>query len=228
MPETTIGLFPDVGGGYFLSRCPGFTGEWLALTGVTLGAAEAIALGLADQCMEVTQLAQAWDTLAHIDPADVLSMAAWVDSFKIATSPFESRARGLIDHYFSMDSVATIVHALEADSSEWAQQTATQLRQRSALMLCVAFEQIRRARHLTVAQDLRMERDMMRHCFFPVHLNRNGRQTEAAEGIRALAIDKDNAPAWLPQRIEDVTPDMVQPFFCSPWPAHSHPLRLLA
>lgn len=227
MPETTIGLFPDVGGGYFLSRCPGFAGEWLALTGTTLGAAEAITLGLADHCLEVNQLAQAWDALADLKHADVHSIAGWVETFKIAASPSEPMARCQIDHYFSMDSVAAIVHAMEADSSGWAQQTAAQLRQRSPLMLCVAFEQIRRARHLTVAQDLHMERDMMRHCFFPAHMGRSGHQTEVAEGIRALVIDKDNAPVWLPPRIEDVTPEMVQPFFISPWPVHSHPLRWL-
>jgi enoyl-CoA hydratase/carnithine racemase len=139
----------------------------------------------------------------------------------------KGRARGLIDHYFSLDSVAAIVRALEADRSDWAQQTAAQLRQRSPMMLHVAFEQIRRARHLTIAQDLRMERDMVRHAFFPAHLGRSGAQTETAEGIRALVIDKDNAPRWLPACIEDVTPDMVLAYFSSPWTAHNHPLRWL-
>ena len=95
-------------------------------------------------------------------------------------------------------------------------------------MLHVALEQIRRARHLTLAQDLRMERDLVRHCFYPAHLGRSGAQTETAEGIRALVVDKDNTPHWQPARIEDVTPQMVQPFFASPWPDHSHPLRNLA
>lgn len=227
MPETAIGLFPDVGGGYFLSRCPGFSGEWLALTGATVGAAEAIEFGLADHCLEVADLPQAWDALAALDPLDSLQLTNWVATFKIATNAFDIGARGQIDQYFSLDSVLDIVRALEADSVDWAQHTAGLLRQRSPLMLHVAFEQIRRARHLTVAQDLRMERDMMRRCFFPAHLNRSGRQTEAAEGIRALVIDKDNTPRWQPARIEDVTPDMVQPFFSSPWPAHSHPLCAL-
>ncbi|MDD2879196.1 MAG: enoyl-CoA hydratase/isomerase family protein [Rhodoferax sp.] len=227
MPETAIGLFPDVGGGYFLSHCPGYCGEWLALTGTTVGATEAIELGLADHCLDVADLPQAWDALAALDPHDSLQLANWVAAFKIASNAFDIRARDQIYYYFSLGSVRAIVQALEADVSDWAQQSAAQLRQRSPLMLHVAFEQIRRARHLTVAQDLRMERDMMRHCFFPAHLNRSGRQTEAAEGIRALVIDKDNAPRWQPARIEDVTPDMVQPFFSSPWPTHSHPLRAL-
>lgn len=228
MPETAIGLFPDVGGGYFLSRCPGYAGEWLALTGSTLGADEAIGFGLADHCLDAGQLPQAWDTLADINPQDELQLEAWVAAFSVAIHAPSTGTRSQIDACFSLDSVSAIVHALEADASDWAQRTATQLRQRSPLMLHVALAQIRRARHLTLAQDLRMARDMMRHCFYPRHLNRSGRQTEAAEGIRALVIDKDNAPIWHPARIEDVTPDMVQPFFSSPWSAHSHPLRALA
>ncbi|RYF59731.1 MAG: hypothetical protein EOO29_48750 [Comamonadaceae bacterium] len=73
-----------------------------------------------------------------------------------------------------------------------------------------------------LADDLRMERDMVRHCFYL----RPG-QSETVEGIRALAVDKDHAPKWNPARIEDVTPDMVAPFFASPWPAHAHPLVAL-
>jgi enoyl-CoA hydratase len=91
-------------------------------------------------------------------------------------------------------------------------------------MLHVTLEHLRRARHLTLAQDLRMERDMIRHCF----RLRPGTASDTFEGIRALAIDKDHAPKWNPARIEDITPEMVRPFFDSPWPAHSHPLRGLA
>ncbi|MFZ4625269.1 MAG: enoyl-CoA hydratase/isomerase family protein [Rhodoferax sp.] len=227
MPETLIGLFPDVAGGYFLSRCPGHAGEWLALTGVTLGAGDAIALGLADHCLAVDQMPLAWDALSLINPADPAQMAHWIAMFKIATSADCIRARGQIDHYFAMQSVSQIVRALEADASAWAQQTAALLRQRSPLMLQVALEQIRRARSMSLAQELRMERDLMRHCFFPHHLGRSGAQTECAEGIRALVIDKDNAPNWQPARIEDITAKMVQPFFVSPWAGHCHPLRLL-
>ena len=90
-------------------------------------------------------------------------------------------------------------------------------------MLAVTLEQVRRARHITLADDLRMERDLVRRCF----TLRPGAASETAEGIRALAVDKDHAPRWNPQRIEDVTPAMVAAFFDSPWPAHAHPLRSL-
>ncbi len=228
MPETVIGLFPDVGGGYFLSRCAGHAGEWLALTGSPLDASQAIALGLADKAVPVDQLPIFWDALTQLDVCDSAQVNALVATLSLAFSPVYTWARSQIDHYFSLDSVTTIVQALEQDSTEWARLTAEQLRQRSPLMLHVAFEQIRRARRLTLAEDLRMERDMMRHVFYPQHLARSGSQTDAAQGIRALVIDKDNQPNWQPTRIEDVTSDMVEPFFKSPWVTHSHPLRLLS
>ena len=89
-------------------------------------------------------------------------------------------------------------------------------------MLHVALEQVRRARSMGLADDLRMERDMVRHCFYL----RPG-QSETVEGIRALAVDKDHSPRWNPARVEDVEPALVQAFFKSPWPAHAHPLAAL-
>jgi enoyl-CoA hydratase/carnithine racemase len=121
--------------------------------------------------------------------------------------------------------VPDILVALAADASEFAQSTLATLRRRSPLMLAVVLEQIRRARRMGLADDLRMERDMVRHCFHPAHLGRTASESETVEGIRALAIDKDHQPEWLPSRGDDVTADMVSPFFVSPWPAHAHPLR---
>lgn len=222
MPETAIGLFPDVGGGYFLSRCPGHTGEWLALTGDVIGAGAALALGLADVQVEVSSLAPVWEALASDAICDAASIDRLISTKKIATDQYSISARGLIDQYFSLGSVGAILRELEASDGEWETKAAATLRQRSPLMLHVVFEQIRRARTMSLSDDLRMERTMVRHCF---HL-RPGR-SETLEGIRALAVDKDHAPKWSPARIEDVTPDMVAPFFASPWPAHAHPLATL-
>ena len=224
MPETHIGLFPDVGGGYFLSRCPGHSGEWLGLTGQALGAAEAIALGLADYCLDATQLHNAWDalSLAPVSPADP---SQWLAKFSVKPPSGAELDLPRINHFFGLPSAQAIVHALEADSSEWAQKTASTLRHRSPMMLEVVLQQIRRARTMTLAEDLRMERDMVRHCFYTAHLKRSGTTSETVEGIRALAVDKDHNPRWNPQRIEDVHADMVAPFFESAWPAHAHPLN---
>lgn len=225
MPETLIGLFPDVGGGYFLSRCPGQVGEWLALTGEAIGAADAQAFGLADTCFASDQLPLAWDALANLDFSAANPLDAWLAIYSVAAHDFLSRASGLIDHYFSLESVPAIVTALQSDGGAWAQQTAAALLKRSPLMLHVTLTQIRRARNLSFAEDLRMERDMVHHCFHTRHLGRAGESSETVEGIRALAVDKDNAPRWNPERIEAVHPEMVDPFFTSPWMLQDHPLR---
>ena len=216
-----------VGGGYFLSRCPGHSGEWLALTGETVGASLAIELGLADTCFQATQLASAWAALGSTDFERDGAIDQWLTLFANAEDEVPNPHAAEIDHHFAKHSVRAIVHSLEADESPWAQHTAQTLRRRSPLMLHVVLAQIRRARHMTLADDLRMERDMIHHCFHPDHLNLSDAQSEAVEGIRALAVDKDNTPRWNPSRIEQVEPGMVTPFFSSPWTPAAHPLREL-
>jgi enoyl-CoA hydratase/carnithine racemase len=232
MPETGIGLFPDVGGGYFLSRCAGHVGEYLALTGRMLDGGQAVAVGLADHRVPSEWLVPLWESLASGAIADTDALAV---ALRAAAQPSEGAAAtqwppGPVDRYFALESVSAIVQALEADAGkdEWARETAALLRQRSPLMLHVTLEQIRRARTMTLADALRMERDLVRHCFFPAHLARSGAATEVVEGVRALAVDKDHRPRWNPPTIDDVRQDMVTPFFASPWPAHAHPLRELA
>ncbi|BDT72331.1 1,4-dihydroxy-2-naphthoyl-CoA synthase [Comamonadaceae bacterium OS-4] len=228
MPETGIGLFPDVGGGYFLSRCLGRVGEWLALTGELLDGEGAAAAGLADVMMEPASLPSAWDALSQIDWQSPASLGEWVATFSIAAGAGSISARPLIDAIFAGEDVSAIVQALESDGSEWAQATLATLHKRSPLMLHVVLEQIRRGRDMLLADELRMERDMVRHCFTTRHLARSGASSETVEGIRALAVDKDHHPRWSPAAIQDVTPEMVAPFFESPWPAEAHPLRHLA
>ncbi len=225
MPETNIGLFPDVGGGCFLSRCPGRSGEWLALTGETLVAGQAVALGLADACFDAAALPLAWDALAATDFSQAGAIEAWLANYSIAAPAHTVLPTASIDRYFGLATVGDIVQALEDSTDPWARDTAATLRRRSPLMLHVVLEQIRRARSMTLADDLRMERDMVRHCFHTLHLERCGASSETVEGIRALAVDKDQQPRWQPARVEDVTPAMVAPFFISPWPAPAHPLR---
>jgi enoyl-CoA hydratase/carnithine racemase len=222
MPETNIGLFPDVGGGYFLSRCPGSAGEYLALTGAVIGAGEALAYGLADIERPAASLPGLWQQLGDQAFSDVSAAEQWIATNLIADGARSERAESKFDAYFSLARVKHIVDALEAaKDDDWAQKTAVVLRKRSPLMLHVTLEQIRRARSMSLADDLRMERDMVHHCF---HL-RPGAASETFEGIRALAVDKDYTPKWNPARIEDVKPQMVQAFFASPWAADEHPLR---
>ena len=223
MPETGIGLFPDVGGGYFLSRCAGRLGEYLALTGLVLGGSEALSAGLADALMDSGRLTGLWDSLGQTPYENGEAVERWCLNHVHKAPLKASFPQAEIDRVFSLESVGEIVKALEAGEGAWASDTAATLRKRSPLMLHVVLEQVRRARGMGLAEELRMERNMVRHCF---HL-RPGAASETVEGIRALAVDKDHAPRWNPARIEDVTPASVAAFFDSPWPAAAHPLRTL-
>ncbi len=227
MPETGIGLFPDVGGGYFLSRCPGHVGEYLALTGDTINGVQAVNWRLADTCVPATELPVLWAELQAVSSA--AQLGEWIASKKIAAPVDSTRATCIFDaemeQAFCSGTVSSILAALDAATSEAAHAAAKTLRHRSPLMLHVVLEQVRRARSMSLADDLRMERDLVQHCFYTAHLDRSGATSETVEGIRALAIDKDHQPRWNPAGIENVTPSMVEPFFTSPWPAGSHPLK---
>ncbi|MGZ3158581.1 MAG: enoyl-CoA hydratase/isomerase family protein, partial [Burkholderiaceae bacterium] len=124
--------------------------------------------------------------------------------------------RDTIDRHFSYASVPDIMRSLENDSSLFSRNALALMRTRSPLMMCVTLEQIRRGASMTIADCLRMERSMIRHCF---------ERGEAFEGIRAVVIDKDNAPKWMPASLDEVTPEMVAEFFVPAWPTYAHPLR---
>ena len=224
MPETNIGLFPDVGGGFFLSRCEGRMGEYLALTGQVAGAGDAIALRLADFFIPSSALPALIETLCDQPMESGAQVRASVVSHTQSAPAAQWTAqREAVDTHFACADMPAIVSSLAGDVSDWAVATLATLRKRSPLMMAVTLEQVRRARAMALADDLRMERDIVWHCF---HL-RPGTASETVEGIRALAVDKDHSPKWNPSRVEDVTPADVQAFFASPWPAHAHPLRML-
>lgn len=222
MPETNIGLFPDVGGGYFLSRCPGHVGEYLALTGEVISADDAIDYGLADVKVDAASLPALWEALGAT-PFDTWN-ATYLGASCARKEGVTALKHPQIDAHFGLLRVKHIIDSLEkAKDDNWAKKTASVLRKRSPLMLHVTLAQIRKARGMTLADDLRMERDMVYQCF---NL-RSGLASETVEGIRALAVDKDYTPKWNPEQIEDVKPGMADAFFVSPWTADGHPLRKL-
>jgi enoyl-CoA hydratase/carnithine racemase len=223
MPETNIGLFPDVGGGYFLSRCQGHAGEYLALTGEVITPDDALGFGLADIKLKAVDLPVLWEAIATQRFTDMLSLQNFIAINLLAARADSDWAEADFDAYFQLATVREIVQALESSKSPWARKTAATLRKRSPLMLNISLEQIRRARSMSLPDELRMERDMVHQCFHRA----GGLPSETVEGIRALAIDKDFKPQWVPARIEDVTEDMVAPFFKSPWTPDTHPLRSL-
>lgn len=219
MPETKIGLFPDVGGGWFLSRCPGHIGEYLAITGRSVDAADAIMCGLADIMLPSSKLAELASAIATLEGASAIEAAARAASI----SPGQARLgnlQGEIDEHFGQDTMLDIVASLMRDSRPFARETLETIGHNSPLMMSVALEQVRRARSLTFAEELRTERVLIHNCF---HL-RPGAAAEPVEGIRALVVDKDRNPRWRPSRLEDVTREAVQQYFVSPWTDADHPL----
>jgi enoyl-CoA hydratase/carnithine racemase len=222
MPEVNIGLFPDVGGSYFLARTPGKIGTYLGVTGEIIGAADALYAGLADVYLPASQIPVLQDLLASTDGAELpKAIRALAAPFAAQLDPqtgILAVQRALIDRHFGQPSVAAIVASLTQDCSEFARKALAVMQKRSPLMMCVTLEQIRRGARMEVADCLRMERTMVRRSF---------EQGEVLEGIRAVVIDKDNAPQWSPPRLEDVSADMVERFFAPAWPAYAHPLREL-
>ena len=223
MPETNIGLFPDVGGGYFLSRSQGHAGEYLALTGEVITPDDALGFGLADIQLKAADLPVLWEAIGTQNFAGIPDFHTFITTNLIAAYARIDWAEADFDTYFQLPTVREIMQALESSKSPWARKTAETLRKRSPLMLHVSLEQIRRARGMSLADELRMERDMVHQCFHRA----GGLPSETVEGIRALAIDKDFKPNWVPARVEDVTESMVAPFFSSPWTPDTHPLRSL-
>jgi enoyl-CoA hydratase len=222
MPETKIGLFPDVGGGHFLSRCPGAVGEYLALTGEVIAADAAIAYGLADARMAASEQAGLWQSLASTAFVSAEQALSFLKE-RLPDTGAGATLAPVLQAAFCLPTVAQILAALDAGSDALSQQTAAALRERSPLMLHVTLEQIRRARRMDLADELRMEWDMVWRCFH----HRPVADSETVEGIRALAVDKDHQPRWKPAHIADVDPAEVAQFFISPVAPEAHPLRHL-
>lgn len=220
MPEVNIGLFPDVGGSYFLSRAPGKLGHYLGLTGLTIGAADALYVGLADLFIPFSQLPALYalvEATAGIKLVEALHEFAAPFAGQTGDSGLRAQ-RDAIDAHFGAASVGAVMASLARDGSPFTQAALAAMQLRSPLMMCVTREMLARAAGMDVAACLRMERDLVRRTF---------EHGEVIEGVRALVIDKDNAPRWQPAALEEVTREMVDGFFAPVWPAHAHPLRAL-
>ncbi|OAJ54514.1 enoyl-CoA hydratase/isomerase family protein [Paraburkholderia ginsengiterrae] len=228
MPETRIGLFPDVGASWFLARTPGALGRYLAVTGETMGAADALYAGLADVYIDDAALPALVDTLRGERFERGADVVACIERAALAhqvvpqpeASPL-ANARALIDRHFALPGVAQILASLQSESdgeaADWAEQIIAVLRERSPLSMAVSLEVVTRAEG-AMADVLRSDLDLTRSSFL---------LGDTIEGIRARIIDKDNAPRWRFARIEDVSAAEVEKMFVSPWPASEHPLREL-
>jgi enoyl-CoA hydratase/carnithine racemase len=223
MPEVNIGLFPDVGGSYFLSRIPGQIGAYLGVTGEVIDAAGALYAELADTYLPSSQLAVLMEDIIATDSDDIRQVILdFAAPFRNEVNPAGSTLavqRHAIDAHFACDTVPAITASLAMEANPFAEKTRSIMNMRSPLMMCVTLAQLRRGAALNVADCLRMERTMVRRSF---------ELGEVLEGIRSVVIDKDNMPKWSPARLQDVTSEMVERFFAPAWPAHAHPLRELS
>lgn len=204
MPETKIGFFTDIGGAYFLPRFPGETGMYLALTGASIGRADAYYTGFATHCIDSSQFDVIRTALIDGDPIDPVLDGLHQDPGKAELE----RLRPVIDRIFSADGVEAILSRLDAESgknADWAAETAASLRERCPLSLKVTYRALREGRKMeSLKEDLQMEFRVT--CRFL-------RGESLAEGLRAMLIDKDNKPVWQPAELSDVTDEMVDAFF---------------
>ncbi len=200
MPETGIGLFPDVGGSYFLSRLEKNAGMYLALTGSRLNASDAIYLGIAEYYIESKNYEELIIKLSEgFLPGDILE--------KYNTDPgysnFESNSQ-IIENLFSGNNLEEIFQKLENDESELSQKLFKTINSKSPTSLKIVFKQITDGAKNDFEECMRMEyrmveRVMADHDFY--------------EGVRALIIEKDNEPKWKPSTINKIKDKDIEKFF---------------
>jgi enoyl-CoA hydratase len=207
MPETGIGLFPDVGGGWYLSRLPGRLGAFLALTGARLDGPECLAIGLATHYLTTDRLDEAKARIV----ADPTSAAAILD--RLAAPVPEARITGnraRIDQLFASDSFEEILAALQADPSDWAAKELATLGTKSPQTCKVALRQLRESLGCAdFAANMVMEYRIASRVLV---------RPDFTEGVRAVIVDKDNAPHWNPATPEGVTHQLLDAIF-APLPA---------
>ena len=202
MPETGIGLFPDVGGGWYLSRLEGRVGQFLALTGARLDGAECLALGLATHFLPSEKLDDAKERIAQ-NPKRIGGILG-----DLSVSPPKARITENIDkinRHFASDVYEEILASLEADGSDWAMKERDTLGTKSPQTCKVALRQLKEGAAMPdFASEMKQEyaigaRVVSMHDFI--------------EGVRALIIDKDNEPAWNPATPAEMTDKMVDAIF---------------
>lgn len=202
MPETMIGFFPDDGLAYSFARMPDGIGEYLGLTGRTIGRADAFRLGLVTHCVPRERFGEVEALFAQAEPIDPVLDARHADP---GSGELE-RYREVIAHCFSAATVQEIVARLEASREEqdWCRGVATDLRKRSPLALAVTLRHIREAAALDIRLTLTM--DYRIGC-------RLAATPDFAEGVRALLVDKTKDAKWRPAQIEGVVAGQVERCF---------------
>ncbi|MFW8564698.1 enoyl-CoA hydratase/isomerase family protein [Orrella sp. 11846] len=227
MPEINIGLFPDVGGSWLLSRSPGHTGLFLALTGALIGASDAIYCGFADHALARDQwepLLQAlqstpWARTAE-DFQKVTDLIHALPSIELQTGPLESH-RALIDRIcqeYDLERIGVSIAALSQNEDKWLSRAGQTYMNGCPGTARLSWELLRRARHMSLADIFRLEFGVAVECAAAGNFQ---------EGIRAVLIDKDRQPKWEPATLEETAGDWMAPYFALSIDDPSHPLATL-
>lgn len=207
MPETAIGLFPDIGASYLLSRCPGKLGLYLALTGARLSAVDAYNAGLVKHVIDSDQCSQVVDALKKLDLSQMAHARVSACLHALGSNkqvPVLADQLKTIDNYFSCTSVQDIMRALKDSDDDWAVLHYQNLIKKSPLSLAVTFAQMNNSARLSMEECLKMDYRLVGH-FMHGH--------DFYEGVRALLIDKDQCPIWQPPQLDQVTSTMVANYF---------------
>jgi enoyl-CoA hydratase len=204
MPETGIGLFPDVGAGWHLPRLPGRTGLWIVLTGARLGAADCLHLGLATHVVESARIEALKAALAAA-PGEIERVLA---EFRFDPGhPPIAYQEADIDRLFAGDTLEAVFEALAYDDSEWAKAQLAAMTAKSPLSAKVAFRQMAGGlAPKSLADDLAVEYRLA---------SRIVMRADFHEGVRAVLVDKDNAPLWSPASPAEVSEAMVDEMFAA-------------
>ena len=203
MPETGIGLFPDVGGGWHLSRLPGRMGQYLALTGARLDGAECLWTGLATHYLPSEALAEAKLRIEQgHEPGQVLA------ALSVTPPPARIEAHAVqIARHFASDRYEDILASLAADDSDWALKELATLRTKSPQTCKVALRQLHDSLECAdFAENMAMEYRIAARVLT---------RPDFAEGVRALIVDKTNDPKWDPATPEEVSDELIASIFAS-------------
>lgn len=199
MPETLIGLFPDVGATWFLTRCPGAIGRYLALTGLNIGAADALAAGLATQHVPSSEFSALTADLSSAPKLDGALVDSTVTRYAApAESGSISERAAEIDRLFGADDLDTVFAQVgrASNTAAWIGEAYTALRRASPTSLRVTWRRMVEGRNQSIEQILEDD--------FRVAVRMVGNH-DFAEGVRAILVDKDEAPRWNPTSLAEVT-----------------------
>lgn len=228
MPEVSIGLFPDVGGSWFLNRMPAGCGRFLGTTGASIDGVDALYVNLADHLVDHTAKAKIlsqlkslkWDACSAKNAVTVSEVIKDFDVADIGIGNVENHQSVInqLDEHASVSSYLQGIKGLNVENNKWLSKAQASVNYGSPITLHLVHQQLKRAQNLSLAECFKMELVLACRC---------ATYGEFQEGVRALLIDKDKSPNWSFKTVEDVDSATIDMFFTSPWGKSDFPLASL-